>query len=76
MAETRTAHFELPSYSLDADAALSRTDWNEVATSLELRAAYDDGVVSASLPVDHLKPGHLTKRDEPGTLYRNRNRTD
>jgi len=62
VAETRTAHFELPSYSLDADAALSRTDWNEVATSLELRAAYDDGVVSASLPVDHLKPGRYARQ--------------
>lgn len=72
MAETRTAYFELPSYSLDADAALSRTDWDEVATSLELRAAYDDGAVSASLPVDHLKPGRYARQTVTGgfALYR------
>ena len=72
MAETRSPFFELPSYSLDADAALSRTDWEEAVTSLELRAAYDDGTAAGALPVTNLKPGRYARQDVTSgyALYR------
>lgn len=72
MAETRSAFFELPSYSADADAALSRTDWQEAVVSLELRAGYDDGVSNAVLPVANLKPGRYARQDVTSgfALYR------
>jgi len=63
MAETRSAFYEWPAYSADADGALSRTDWMEAVTSAESRIAYDDGVSNAVLPVDHLKPGRYARQD-------------
>lgn len=66
MAETRSAFYEWPTYSADADGALSRTDWMEAVTSAELRIAYDDGVSNAVLPVDHLKPGRYARQDVTG----------
>jgi hypothetical protein len=66
MAETRSTYFELPRYDLDTDAALSRTDWEEAAVSVEARVAYDDGVSNAALPADHLKPGRYARQDVTG----------
>jgi len=62
MAETRSTYFELPRYSLDTDSALSRADWEEAIASLELRGAYDDGTISATLPVVNLKPGRYARQ--------------
>lgn len=72
MAETRSAYFEFPLYSVDTDPALSRTDWGEAAASIELRAAYDDGVSNAVLPVANLKPGRYARQDVTSgfALYR------
>jgi len=66
MAETRSAFYEWPAYSADADGALSRTDWMEAVASAESRIAYDDGVSNAVLPVDHLKPGRYARQDVTG----------
>jgi hypothetical protein len=62
MAETRSIYFGLPRYDVDTDGALSRTDWEEAVTNLESRAAYDDGAVSAALPLTNLKPGRYARQ--------------
>jgi hypothetical protein len=60
--ETRTATFELPLYSVDTDAALSRTDLDELSNNLESRAAFDDGSTGASLPATLLKAGRYFRQ--------------
>jgi hypothetical protein len=62
LAETRTAFFELATYSIDSDETLTREDWVETIDEIELRAAYDDGTTGAVLPADHLKPGRYFRQ--------------
>lgn len=59
MTETRTTRFGLPQWSAGTDSG-SRTDFNEGYLHLEERAAYDDGVTSATLPVTGVVQGRYT----------------
>lgn len=66
MTETRTTRFELPSYSADSDGP-SRSDWQDLATHLEARAAYDDGVPVSTLPITGLHAGrYFWQVQQPG----------
>lgn len=62
MTETRSTYFELPRYSAEADEVMTRSDWEEAATRIEERAAYDDGATSAILPATLLKPGRYARQ--------------
>lgn len=50
MTETRSTVFGLPRYSADADEVMTRADWEEAATRIEERVAYDDGTTGSALP--------------------------
>ncbi|HET9144143.1 hypothetical protein [Actinophytocola sp.] len=63
MTETRSNYFALPRYSADSDEVMTRADWEEAATRIEERAAYDDGTSNAALPATLLKPGRYTRQD-------------
>lgn len=72
MAETRTSRFGLVQWGVGTDSP-SRVDFNEAFLNLENRAAYDDGVSAASLPVTNVVAGRYALVAPAGpnkTLYR------
>lgn len=72
MAETRTSRFGLVQWGVGADSP-SRVDFNEAFLNLENRAAYDDGVSAASVPVTNVVAGRYALVAPGGaykTLYR------
>jgi hypothetical protein len=72
MAETRTSRFGLVQWGVGTDSP-SRLDFNEAFLNLENRAAYDDGVSAASLPVTNVVAGRYAMVAPGGankTLYR------
>lgn len=71
MAETRTSRFGLVQWGVGTDSP-SRIDFNEAFLNLESRAAYDDGVTRASLPVINVVAGRsvLVVNGANKTLYR------
>ena len=62
MTETRSNYFGLPRYSAESDEVMTRSDWEEAATRIEERAAYDDGATDTSLPATLLKPGRYFRQ--------------
>lgn len=72
MTETRSDFFALPRYSSGADEAMTRTDWEEAATRIEERAAFDDGGTAASLPATLLRAGRYFRQSfaDGYTLHR------
>lgn len=72
MAETRTSRFGLVQWGVGTDSP-SRVDFNEAFLNLENRAAYDDGVSAATLPVTNVVAGRYALVAPGGTnktLYR------
>lgn len=86
MTETRDNRFGVPNWSSGTDSG-SRTDFNEGYTALATKAARDDGVTHATLPITDIPAGRYVmvvpdlvgSPGTPGpyrTLYRRHDGTD